>query len=128
MLQTNVTIPEWQRRDVELYLSTAARLGVLPPVGSFSPVGRATPDVSALAQGYQTLMNGKWSAIAGTSAAAPAFAGMVSLLNEARLQAKMPAMGLLNPFLYANPDAFTDVTVGTNAIGRGTGPLKVRQG
>ena len=43
------------------------------------------------------------------SASAPAFAGMVSLLNEARLKAGKPTMGFLNPFLYANPDAFTDV-------------------
>lgn len=42
-------------------------------------------------------------------------AGMVSLLNEARLGAGMPPMGLLNPFLYANPDALTDITVGDNA-------------
>lgn len=47
---------------------------------------------------------------------------MVSLLNEARLGAGMPSMGLLNPFLYANPDALTDITVGTNALGKGTGP------
>ena len=49
---------------------------------------------------------------------------MVALLNEARLNAGKPAMGFLNPFLYANPDAFFDVVKGTNAIGRGTGPLK----
>ena len=31
--------------------------------------------------------------------------------------------GFLNPFLYKNAAAFTDVTKGTNAIGRGTGPI-----
>ena len=46
------------------------------------------------------------------------FAGLVSLLNEARQQAGKPRMGFLNPFLYANPAAFNDVTKGTNAIGR----------
>ena len=39
---------------------------------------------------------------------------MIALLNEARAQHNMPPMGFLNPFLYANPDAFNDVTLGTN--------------
>jgi hypothetical protein len=33
-------------------------------------------------------------------------------------------MGFLNPFLYQNRKAFTDITKGTNAIGRGNGPIK----
>lgn len=44
-------------------------------------------------------------------------------MNEARTKAGKPAMGYLNPFLYQNAAAFRDVTIGTNAIGRGTGPL-----
>ena len=34
-------------------------------------------------------------------------------------------MGFLNPFLYKNADAFTDIIKGTNAIGRGTGPSPI---
>lgn len=68
------------------------------------------------------VINGQVQPASGTSAPAPLFAGLVSLLNEARLQAGKPPMGLLNPFLYANPGAFTDVTVGTNAISE-DGPL-----
>ena len=52
----------------------------------------------------------------GTSASSPAFSSMVSLLNEARLSAGKKPMGLLNPFLYQNVDAFTDVTVGSNKV------------
>merc|ERR1711862_379753 len=44
--------------------------------------------------------------------------------NEARIKAGKPAMGYLNPFLYQNPDAFTDITVGTNAIDRGGEKVK----
>ena len=51
-------------------------------------------------------------------------AGFVSLLNEERFKAGKPQMGFFNPFAYANPDAFIDVIYGTNAIGRGTGPLQ----
>merc|ERR1712232_1388863 len=52
----------------------------------------------------------------GTSCSAPAFAGIVSLLNNARLKAGKPPMGHLNPFLYQHPDAFTDITNGTNDV------------
>ena len=31
---------------------------------------------------------------------------------SARLSAGLPALGFLNPFLYAHPDAFNDVTYG----------------
>ena len=44
---------------------------------------------------------------------------MVSLINEARLNAGKKPMGLLNPFLYQNTAAFTDITVGSNKVGRG---------
>merc|ERR1712183_842148 len=91
----------------------------LPPKGSFPPGGRATPDISALGEGYQVLANGQLESVGGTSASTPAFAAMVSLINEARLKADKKPMGFLNPFLYQNAHAFTDVTVGTNAIGRG---------
>lgn len=44
--------------------------------------------------------------------------GLVSLLNDARHAKNMKPMGFLNPFLYQNPTAFTDIVQGTNAIGR----------
>ena len=43
--------------------------------------------------------------------------------NENLEKHKKP-LGFLNPFLYQNSDAFTDIIQGTNAIGRGTGPIK----
>ena len=99
-------------------------LGVwMPPDGSFAALGRATPDVAALGEGYKVYQGGRVIAVDGTSAATPTFAALVSLLNEARFKAGLPQMGFLNPFLYANPDAFFDVVKGTNAIGRGTGNL-----
>jgi len=48
---------------------------------------------------------------------------MISLINDVRKQAGRPALGFLNPFLYQNADAFTDIVKGTNAIGRGSVPL-----
>jgi len=110
-----------QKEVVAQYLKIAKDL---PPAGSFPVGGRATPDVSALGEGFEVVANGGTSPVGGTSASTPTFAGFVSLLNEARIKAGKPAMGYLNPFLYQNADAFRDVTVGTNAIGRGNGPLK----
>ena len=111
----------WQSAVVAAYIRGAPQL---PSAGSFPPLGRATPDVSALGEGFQVYQDGVAGPVGGTSASAPTFAGMVSLLNEARLQAKMPAMGFLNPFLYTNVHAFFDVVEGTNAIDRGGGGIK----
>lgn len=104
---------QWQESAVAAYLSSVDP-STLPPAGSFPPKGRATPDVSALGEGYQVVVNGKVQSVGGTSASTPAFAAMVSLLNEARINAGKPQMGFLNPFLYSNADAFFDVTVGSN--------------
>jgi hypothetical protein len=108
-----------QTAAVAAYLKAAPQL---PPAGSFPAAGRATPDVSALGEGYQVVQGASTTSVAGTSASAPTFSAIVSMLNEARIQAKMKPMGFFAPFAYANPHCFNDVTVGTNAIGRGTGP------
>ena len=108
----------WQLSAVAKYVSRGATLEGFPPLGSFPPLGRATPDLSALGEGYQVHVSGKVQTVGGTSASTPTFAGYVSLLNEARFKAGKPQMGFFNPFAYQNPDAFTDVTRGTNAISR----------
>merc|ERR1719409_1072333 len=81
--------------------------------------GRATPDVSGLGEGYQVIIHGRPESVGGTSASAPMFAGLVSLLNEARIAKGQPAMGHLNPWIYKNAAAFTDITRGHNFWGRG---------
>ena len=104
---------KWQQKAVAKYLATVDA-STLPPASSFPTTGRATPDISVLGEGYQIVVGGKVYSEGGTSASAPAFGAMVSLLNEARLQAGRSPMGFLNPFLYANPNAFFDVTIGSN--------------
>lgn len=106
---------EAQRDAVHHYLATATHL---PSAGSFNASGRATPDVAALGEGFQVVSNGAVRDVGGTSASAPTFAGLVSLLNEARIRAGCPPLGHLNPWLYQNPGMFTDITLGTNAISR----------
>ena len=50
----------------------------------------------------------------GTSASAPLFAGIVTLLNEERLSAGKKTIGFLNPTIYKHPEMFNDITVGAN--------------
>mmetsp|Transcript_11808 Transcript_11808/g.19887 ORF Transcript_11808/g.19887 Transcript_11808/m.19887 type:complete len:581 (-) Transcript_11808:370-2112(-) len=113
---------KWQSDAVKKYVAMGPKLAKFPPEGSFPPTGRATPDISALGEGFQVYVGGEVQSVGGTSASSPLFAGLVSLLNEARLKARKPQMGFLNPFLYANPTAFYDVVKGTNALGRGSFP------
>lgn len=114
-----------QKDAVEGYLKIAE---ALPPKGSFPPGGRGTPDVSALGEGFKVIADGDVEDVGGTSASAPTFAAIVSLLNQARLAAGKPAMGYMNPWLYKHPEAFTDITVGTNKIGRAGEKLKYGYG
>ena len=53
--------------------------------------------------------------VSGTSASCPVVAGMISLVNSARLAQGNSTVGFLNPALYANYPAFTnDITSGDN--------------
>lgn len=53
--------------------------------------------------------------MSGTSCSTPAFAALVSLLNDIRLTAGKSSLGWLNPLLYAHAtDGFTDVVSGAN--------------
>jgi subtilase family serine protease len=117
--------PAWQKHAVSKYFSTVDPTSLPDPkVASYTKTGRATPDVGALGTGYTLIVHGQVQpGVGGTSASAPVFAALVSLLNDARSQAGKPAMGFLNPFIYQNEAAFYDVTVGSNKIGRGGAPL-----
>eukprot|EP00949_MAST-11_sp_MAST-11-sp1_P001400 g1400.t1 len=112
----------WQASAVAAYLQADAN--DLPPNGSFPVNGRATPDVSALGEGFQVIANGETQSVGGTSASAPTFAGIISLLNEARMQAGKPALGFLNKWIYENPTMFSDVVKGSNKISRAGMPLQ----
>merc|ERR1711862_40742 len=103
-----------QQSAVAHYLKVAKDL---PPAGAFPPTGRATPDVSALGEGFQVIAVGEVQSVGGTSASTPTFASLVGLLNEARIKAGKPAMGYLNPFcirtqmlLLISPSAQTRLT------------------
>jgi len=106
--------PSYQSDFVKAYISSTT----LPPLSTFNISGRAYPDYAAIGHNLMTVIGGSLSPIDGTSASAPIFAGIVSLLNEIRAENNMPPMGFINPLLYEiarrNPAAFNDVVVGRN--------------
>jgi tripeptidyl-peptidase-1 len=98
--------------------------------------GRGFPDVSAMSVSpyyygmyfhpgfsdtilmkYLGYYGGKLQRNGGTSAAAPVIAGIIGLINDARLHAGKSSLGFFNPALYSSGyKSFTDIT-GGRAIG-----------
>ncbi|HMD61448.1 MAG TPA: S53 family peptidase, partial [Opitutaceae bacterium] len=82
---------------------------------------RGVPDVAADANpatGVAIVLNGKVVVFGGTSVATPIWAGLMGLVNQARLAAGKSTLGLLNQRLYRPvPEAaFRDITVGNNGF------------
>jgi tripeptidyl-peptidase I len=100
----------WQADAVNAYFKS----GVTMPTQDYYAPGRAYPDVAAFGQNVQVYASGKSEAVSGTSCSAPIFAGVVALINNELLSKGMPTLGFLNPWMYANPDMFTDVLSGSN--------------
>ncbi|KAI1199970.1 subtilisin-like protein [Nemania serpens] len=100
--------PLWQELAVREYLHKIGNKN--KPF--YNTKGRGFPDVSAQGYGYRVYDKGVLKGYQGTSCSAPAFAGIVGLLNDARLRAHKPTLGFLNPLLYSNPHALNDITLG----------------
>lgn len=119
-------IPSYQADAVGAYLKNYP-----PPYNSSvynnSGVARAYPDIAALGLKIATVWLGDIYGIGGTSASTPIVAGLITLLNEARLEAGKGPIGFLNPTLYAHPEMFNDITVGGNP-GCGTDGFKAAPG
>ncbi|CAK7198753.1 hypothetical protein SEUCBS139899_001417 [Sporothrix eucalyptigena] len=112
--------PDWQKLAVDEYLGQAdlgftgysGRLGA--GGGFFNKSGRGYPDVSAVGDNTYIVYKGFVMKIAGTSVAAPIWAAVLTLANEARLRANKTTVGFVHPVLYQHPEVFTDVTEGSN--------------
>merc|ERR1711937_154743 len=107
-------IPAYQADAVAAYKARSD--ADLPDASYWNNTGRGYPDVAALG-GQKTsycVRATLFEGVAGTSASCPVVAGIFARLNGLRLAAGKPALGFLNPFIYQNPQAFFDVTVGKN--------------
>ena len=112
---TFATAP-WQAAAVAQYKMTAA--ATLPPSFMWNATGRGYPDLSCLGGSVNAYCVsaevGSLAGVWGTSASTPVVAGLFGQLNNVRLNAGMPAMGFVNPFIYQNMDCFFDVVKGVN--------------
>jgi tripeptidyl-peptidase I len=113
--------PSYQSAAVSKYLGLNIQY---PPKDAFNSSGRGTPDFGALGDvHFQIIVGGRTFSIGGTSAAAPTFAAIVSILNDYRLSSGKPTLGFVNPMFYnlaaTSNGAFFDVTSGDNEQGCG---------
>lgn len=111
--------PLYQQRAVRGYLEQVDG-ATLEYYSNYTNLrGRGFPDVAAHSAkpGYIGVYDGKRDYNGGTSAAAPVWAAVVALLNDARLRAGKSTLGWLNPLLYAGGhEALNDITAG-NSVG-----------
>jgi tripeptidyl-peptidase I len=80
----------------------------------YNKSGRGYPDVAANGLNILLYADGEPLFVGGTSASAPIFSSIITLINEQRLAAGKSRVGFINPTLYQNPQAFTDITTGSN--------------
>jgi hypothetical protein len=108
--------PGYQADAVAGYLQASA--DTLPPRGTFNERGRGYPDVALNGHKYVIFEGNGVTEVDGTSASAPAFAALVTLLNDELLAAGATPLGFLNPLLYylaaTTRDVFNDVAEGDN--------------
>ncbi|KAF7298358.1 Subtilisin-like protein [Mycena kentingensis (nom. inval.)] len=100
----------WQQSFVSSYIASIGTLYA----GRYNTSGRGYPDVSAIGEDVEIVVSGSTGLVGGTSCSSPIFASVIGLLNDQLLAAGKPVLGFLNPWLYANPGMFNDITTGSN--------------
>ncbi|KAH8662523.1 peptidase S8/S53 domain-containing protein [Xylariales sp. PMI_506] len=89
--------------------------------GVYNRAGRGFPDIAANGAAFRTYMNGTLYHFFGTSLAAPLWSTVISLINNERALIGKSPVGFINPVLYSNPAALTDIKNGSNANCDSTG-------
>ena len=115
--------PSFQAADVAAYLEILGD----EYKGLYNASGRGFPDVSTQGENFVIGHDDTYVLVGGTSCSSPTFASIIALINDALLSAGKNRLGWLNPWLYANADAFNDVTGGSNP-GCGTSGFPVVAG
>ncbi|KAI1389168.1 putative alkaline serine protease AorO [Hypoxylon trugodes] len=125
--------PDYQKDAVAKYLAAAnltfegyeggggnysnARKGI----GRYNKLGRAYPDVSANGDHFVISSGGELLRIGGTSASAPLWGSVITLINEERLAAGKKPVGFVHQVLYSHPEVFNDIVTGDNRACKNTG-------
>jgi len=111
--------PDWQQSVVQGYLSKINQTAAGAP--NFNATNRAYPDVSTIGAGVPIVNGGRKMSVGGTSASTPELGGMISLINDNRLNQGLSPLGFFNPRLYETAaqrnDLFVDVTSGSSSCG-----------
>jgi tripeptidyl-peptidase I len=83
--------------------------------GVYNTLGRGYPDFAAIGDNILIINAGAPALIGGTSASSPAFASILTRINEERIAAGKGTVGFVNPVLYGNASVLHDITVGNNS-------------
>ncbi|UNI22942.1 Tripeptidyl-peptidase I [Purpureocillium takamizusanense] len=106
--------PSYQSADTKKYISNNLDNSYS---GYYNPSGRGFPDVALVGEYYDIILNGGTQRVYGTSASSPAWASLISLINDYRIGEGKSTLGFLNPLLYQNAGvraALNDITQGHN--------------
>ena len=114
-------IPPWQAASVAAFHAApgGARGVAQPPTWRYNSTGRGLPDLACAGENVEIVVNGHETVVSGTSASTPIFAALLADFNAKRAAAGIPALGFVNPLLYAHPEAFADITEGQTNAGCG---------
>ena len=118
-------VPDYQRDAVEdyferhdpglpYYRANADATNIGANGGIYNRVGRGFPDVSANGAEFRAYTNRTDFHYYGTSLAAPIWGSIITLINEERTVVGKGPVGFINPTLYKNTWALTDIKNGSN--------------
>ncbi|PBK98023.1 family S53 protease-like protein [Armillaria gallica] len=115
--------PSYQVLAVSTYLAALGNTNAR----KFKTTGRGFPDVAAQGNNVEIMNGGRAGLVGGTSCSSSIFVSVISLINDCLISAGKKPLSFLNPFLYANPKAFFDITTSDNP-GCGTSGFPARAG
>ena len=92
-------MPFWQKDHMDRYFTQVNGTAKQPYPG-FAIGGKGYPDVTAAGFNYIFIVGGEMLGAGGTSVSTPAVAGMISLVNVARLRAGGKPLGWITSLLY----------------------------
>ncbi|KAK6356890.1 hypothetical protein TWF718_001230 [Orbilia javanica] len=107
--------PDYQNSAVGGYLSSQTDATTFKDY--YNASGRAFPDISAQGSRFHVFVGGFDQLVSGTSASSPAFAAVISLVNNDRIARGQKPLGFLNPWLYTTATekkGIVDITSGTS--------------
>lgn len=104
--------PDWQTDVVAQYLTN---VDGMPDSSKYQSTGRAFPDIAAQSANFMVILDMIPYPVSGTSCSAPTVAGIISLLNDLRLQKGQAPLGFLPPLIYGKwAGILQDITSGSN--------------